>query len=125
MNIAVMGSGGWGLAMAKCMAEKGHSVAVWSHKPETTAMLRRDRCNPKLLRGVTLPAGTPIAIMGNTGQSRGSTGVHLHFMLTKGAMDSLGLCKGFDPRKLLAPGTEAIKAKVKEKMELFGSVGKA
>ena len=33
--------------------------------------------------------------------------------------------KGFDPRKLLAPGTEAIKATVKEKMELFGSVGKA
>ena len=33
--------------------------------------------------------------------------------------------KGFDPRKLLAPGCEAIKAKVKEKMELFGSVGKA
>lgn len=33
--------------------------------------------------------------------------------------------KGFDPRKLLAPGYEAIKAAVKEKMELFGSVGKA
>ena len=33
--------------------------------------------------------------------------------------------KGFDPRKLLAPGVEAIKAIVKEKMELFGSVGKA
>ena len=33
--------------------------------------------------------------------------------------------KGFDPRKLLAPGTEAIKATVIEKMELFGSVGKA
>ena len=33
--------------------------------------------------------------------------------------------KGFDPRKLLAPGTEAIKATVREKMELFGSVGKA
>lgn len=33
--------------------------------------------------------------------------------------------KGFDPRKLLAPGTEAIKATVKEKMELFGSTGKA
>ena len=30
--------------------------------------------------------------------------------------------KGFDPRKLLAPGAEAIKATVKEKMELFGSV---
>ncbi|MBQ6066569.1 MAG: class II fructose-1,6-bisphosphate aldolase [Clostridia bacterium] len=33
--------------------------------------------------------------------------------------------KGFDPRKLLAPGCEAIKATVKEKMELFGSVDKA
>ena len=33
--------------------------------------------------------------------------------------------KGFDPRKLLSPGTEAIKATVKEKMEIFGSVGKA
>ena len=33
--------------------------------------------------------------------------------------------KGFDPRKLLAPGAEAIKATVREKMELFGSVGQA
>ncbi len=33
--------------------------------------------------------------------------------------------KGFDPRKLLAPGAEAIKKTVKEKMELFGSVDKA
>ena len=33
--------------------------------------------------------------------------------------------KGFDPRKLLAPGCEAIKTIVKEKMELFGSVNKA
>ncbi len=33
--------------------------------------------------------------------------------------------KGFDPRKLLAPGVEAIKATVKEKMELFGSVNRA
>ena len=55
MKIAVIGSGGWGLAMAKCMAEKGHAIAVWSHKPETTAMLREKRCNPKLLRGVAMP----------------------------------------------------------------------
>ena len=33
--------------------------------------------------------------------------------------------KGFDPRKVLKPGFEAIKAKVKEKMELFGSINKA
>ena len=33
--------------------------------------------------------------------------------------------KGFDPRKLLAPGIEAIKKTVQEKLELFGSIGKA
>ena len=33
--------------------------------------------------------------------------------------------KGFDPRKLLAPGTQAIKDTVNEKMELFGSINKA
>ena len=33
--------------------------------------------------------------------------------------------KGFDPRKLLAPGCEAIKAKIKKKSEIFGSIGKA
>ena len=33
--------------------------------------------------------------------------------------------KGFDPRKVLAPGCEAIKATVREKMEIFGCIGKA
>ena len=33
--------------------------------------------------------------------------------------------KGYDPRKLLKPGYEAIMEAVKEKMELFGSIGKA
>ena len=33
--------------------------------------------------------------------------------------------KGYDPRKLLKPGADAIIETVKEKMELFGSVGKA
>ena len=55
MKISVIGSGGWGLAMAKCMAEKGHGITVWSHKAETTAMLRKERCNPKLLKGIAMP----------------------------------------------------------------------
>ena len=75
MKIAVIGSGGWGLAMAKCMAEKGHTVTVWSHRAETTAMLRENRCNPKLLKGIAMPesiaftddmgcvAGCPIVVV--------------------------------------------------------------
>ena len=45
-----------------------------------------------------------------------------HYDIEEGK-DLIG--KGFDPRKLLAPGFEAIKATVKEKMELFGSINKA
>lgn len=41
----------------------------------------------------------------------------------EGGKDEIG--KGYDPRKLLAPGFDAIKAKVKEKMEIFGSIDKA
>ena len=41
----------------------------------------------------------------------------------EGGKDLVG--KGFDPRKLLKPGADAIMETVKEKMELFGSVGKA
>ena len=41
----------------------------------------------------------------------------------EGGKDQEG--KGDDPRKLLAPGAQAIKDTVKEKMEMFGSVGKA
>ena len=33
--------------------------------------------------------------------------------------------KGYDPRKLLAPGAEAIKQCVKDRMEVFGCIGKA
>lgn len=43
----------------------------------------------------------------------------------KAAPTSENETKGYDPRKLLKPGFLAIQAKVKEKMELFGSVGKA
>lgn len=41
----------------------------------------------------------------------------------EGGKDLTG--KGFDPRKLLAPGTDAIKVIVKAKIELFGSAGRA
>lgn len=41
------------------------------------------------------------------------------------AMNGMAASDKIDPRKLLAPGAEAIKNTVKEKMELFGSVGKA
>lgn len=107
MKIAVLGSGGWGLAMAKSMAESGHEVWVWSHKPETTAMLREHRCNPKLLKGITLPerivftddigcaAGCPIVVVAVPSFAVCETAQKLAPILADGQVLVL-LSKGFD-----------------------------
>ena len=107
MKIAVIGSGGWGLAMAKCMAEKGHALTVWSHRPETTAMLRENRCNPKLLKGVTMPesivftddigcvSGCPIVVVAVPSFAVCDTARKMKPYLTAGQVLVL-LSKGFD-----------------------------
>lgn len=54
MEIAVVGSGGWGTALAKLLAENGHTVTLWSFLKEEAENLAKTRENP-LLQGVTLP----------------------------------------------------------------------
>ena len=54
MKIAVLGSGGWGTALAMLLAENGHTVTLWSYLEEESRQLQQTRENP-LLPGVTLP----------------------------------------------------------------------
>lgn len=54
MKITVLGSGGWGTALALLLLENGHEVTVWSYTKEETERLEQTRENP-LLPGVTLP----------------------------------------------------------------------
>ncbi len=54
MKITVVGSGGWGTALALVLEENGHDVTLWSHRPEKAEELKRTRENP-MLRGVRLP----------------------------------------------------------------------
>lgn len=54
MKAAVVGSGGWGTALAMLLCENGHEVTVWSYTEEESAVLRTTRENP-LLKGVPLP----------------------------------------------------------------------
>ena len=56
MNITVLGSGGWGTALALLLLENGHQVTLWSYKEEESAALREKRENP-VLPGVVLPEG--------------------------------------------------------------------
>lgn len=56
MKITVLGSGGWGTALALLLLENGHDVTLWSYKEEESAALRERRENP-VLPGVPLPDG--------------------------------------------------------------------
>ena len=54
MNIVVLGSGGWGTALAMLLEQNRHTVTLWSHDHKKAEQLKLKRENP-LLPGVQLP----------------------------------------------------------------------
>ena len=54
MRITVVGSGGWGTALALLLLDNGNDVTLWSFDPKEAEVLRQKRENP-LLSGVPLP----------------------------------------------------------------------
>ena len=54
MEITVLGSGGWGTALAMLLVENGHRVTLWSHREDTTRLMEEKRESPRL-KGVLLP----------------------------------------------------------------------
>lgn len=68
MKAVVLGSGGWGTALAMVLCDNGHDVTLWSHNPEKAEEMARTRVNP-LLPNVTLPgslriSGDPACVSG-------------------------------------------------------------
>lgn len=55
MNVAVLGAGSWGSALAKVLSENGHTVTVWGRNADALAEIRRTRRNERYLPGVELP----------------------------------------------------------------------
>lgn len=55
MHISVIGSGGWGTAIAKLLCENGHDVMLWSWKKEESEAIRLHRENKEFLPGIILP----------------------------------------------------------------------
>ena len=53
-DIAILGSGGWGIALAVAFNAQGHKVSLWSAFEQEAASLKAARGNEKLLRGVTI-----------------------------------------------------------------------
>jgi glycerol-3-phosphate dehydrogenase (NAD(P)+) len=54
-EVAVLNAGGWGTALAVVLARAGHSVRLWTRRPEQAALLASSRVNEAYLPGVTLP----------------------------------------------------------------------
>lgn len=53
--IGIIGGGGWGTALAKICAEKGHQVQIWAMEPEVVAEINQEHTNETFLPGVKLP----------------------------------------------------------------------
>ena len=54
-DICVLGSGGWGTAVALLLNSNGHRVTLWSYSEEESENLRKYRENKPFLPGVTIP----------------------------------------------------------------------
>ena len=57
MNIAVLGAGAWGTALARMLQAGGARVTLWGHMPEDLEQIRRTGRNERFLPGISLPAG--------------------------------------------------------------------
>src|SRR5436190_8446973 len=55
-KIGVIGAGGWGTALAKLLAEKGHDITLWCHGEQTFRDIHERQENPTYLPGIKLAA---------------------------------------------------------------------
>jgi len=55
MRAAVLGSGNWGTAFAKVLADAGNEVTLWARRPELAEVIERTHTNPDYLPGIALP----------------------------------------------------------------------
>jgi glycerol-3-phosphate dehydrogenase (NAD(P)+) len=55
MNVSIIGGGGWGLALAKLLAENEHQILVWEYNARFLESLTRYHSNPVLLKDIILP----------------------------------------------------------------------
>ena len=69
MKAVVLGTGGWGTALALVLCDNGHDVTLWSRTPAKAEEMARTRENP-LLKGVPLPEG--LTITGDLGCLEGA-----------------------------------------------------
>ena len=105
MKITVVGSGGWGTALAIHLCKNGHEVTLWSHNPEKAASMTSTRVNP-MLPGAILPP--ELVCSGDPASVRGRDMV----VLASPSFPFRGVCQTIvphlDPQSLLVSVTKGI-----------------
>ncbi len=102
-HIAVIGSGGWGTAIASLLARNGHQVVLWSYLQEESETLLKDKENKRFLPGVILPD----SIRYTSSLEEAAKGAEIIVMVTPSA--AIGAtAKALSP--FVAPGTIIVNA---------------
>lgn len=71
MNVTVIGTGGWGTALAVLLHSNGHRVTLWGRLPEEVNPILADRENKAFLPGVKIPGEITVTL--DTGAALGGT----------------------------------------------------
>ena len=113
MNIAVLGAGAWGTAIASSLAPQ-HAVTLWARDPAQCAAMRARRINERYLPGHAFPAG--LEVSDDIGTALGRAGLALVAVTTAAFRETLRrvtavnsqvplvwLCKGFEPGSAKLP----------------------
>jgi glycerol-3-phosphate dehydrogenase (NAD(P)+) len=114
-GVCVIGSGAWGTAIAKLLAEKGHGVWLWTFEPELAGIIRKKRENSWYLAGIKLPAGiTPTDDLADA--VRGSKAIicAVPSQFVRGVMEKAG--EWIRPGALLVSATKGIEVHTLSRM---------
>jgi glycerol-3-phosphate dehydrogenase (NAD(P)+) len=94
MNIAILGAGAWGTALAIALSAR-HAVRLWARDPVQARALDESRCNARYLPEVALPA--PVDVTGSLEHALEGAGLALVVTPTAGLRETLTVLRGTRP----------------------------
>ena len=107
MNLAVVGAGSWGTALAIQVGRNGHRTRLWDHDPERAARMQLERKNSRYLPGIDFPDG--VEVRGDLAWALEDADVCIEAVPSVGLREVLGKLAGHvEPRTVVVCATKGI-----------------